>query len=62
MIALDIWMIVMAINTKYTRKEREIALDIVRIKAKQRYHRERWLELDVQLNVLIQKLGGKYGK
>jgi hypothetical protein len=42
----------MAIHGKYTPEQRKIVTKILQIKHKQRYHRNRWLDLDVKLSVL----------
>lgn len=42
----------MSLNTKYNNEQREIMREIDIVKRKQRYYRNKWLDLDVELGAL----------
>ena len=49
-------------NGKYTMEERKIARHISDLMIKKNYHRKVCLNVDMQINILKEKLKGKYGK
>ncbi len=46
----------MALNTKYTIEERKIVYMIHNVVKAQKYHRKRWLELDIRKGILEREL------
>ena len=45
---------------KYTREENQILTELRLKQNNQRRYRKHWLDLDIEINLLIQKLGPKY--
>jgi hypothetical protein len=48
------------LNGKYTKEERKILNQIHNLTCIQRYHRRKWLEADLKISTLYEKVQHKY--